>query len=149
MTRVLPVLALCGAVVAAWPGAAALAESSGSTAQGHRFVTGGIAEGERAMLSEHHPSSGLWVVTAAEGTGAYLAGVDVAIKDSEGNRVLDTRLDGPWLLVDLDPGRYTVTADFGGQKETRQATVGQQGLHRSYFYFKADAGAMPLASAAQ
>jgi hypothetical protein len=148
MVRTLPVLALCAALAATWPGAAALAASGGSTAQGHRFVTGGIADGERAMLREHQPGSGLWVVTAAQGTGAYLSDVDVAITDSEGNRVLDTKLDGPWLLVDLDPGRYTVTADFGNQKETRQATIGQEGLHRAYFYFRADAGAMPLASAA-
>jgi len=142
--HVLPALLIGAALGATASSGAAFAELGGTSAQGHPFVSGGISEGGREALQERMGGADLWIVTAARGTGAYLADVRVAVTDNNGTRVIDTKLDGPWLIAELDPGRYTVTADFGAQHLVKEMTIGRGNLRRTYFYFEADAGPMPL-----
>ncbi|MBL8361252.1 MAG: hypothetical protein JNN18_12230 [Rubrivivax sp.] len=44
-----------------------------------------------------------------------------------GERVAEVPDAGPWLLVDLPPGRYTLRGDFGGRMEQREVTIGRGG----------------------
>lgn len=44
-----------------------------------------------------------------------------------GERVAEVRDAGPWLLVDLPPGHYTLHGDFGGRLEQREVTIGRGG----------------------
>jgi len=143
--RGLPPL-LLGAALAAASSGGALAEIGGITAQGRPFVSGGVAEGGREALLQQIGGSDLWVVTAARGTGAYLSDVRVVVADASGRNVIDTKLDGPWLLADLDPGRYTVTADFGDQRLVKGIKIVRGSPRETYFYFNADAGPMPAFS---
>ncbi|MEZ5669540.1 MAG: hypothetical protein R3F55_19300 [Alphaproteobacteria bacterium] len=62
----------------------------------------------------------------AEPDGHFLADVLTRISDAAGNVVLETGCDGPWLLVDLAPGRYRVTATFAGETRTVDVSVGTQ-----------------------
>jgi hypothetical protein len=64
----------------------------------------------------------LKVVTVMQG-GQYIADVHVTIRDASGALVLDARMNGPWLMADLPPGRYRLVADFGGVTQTRDFTV--------------------------
>lgn len=62
----------------------------------------------------------------AAARGDYLADLDVTIRDATGAEVI--RLEGclaPWLLVDLKPGRYDVTA-VARDSYSRSATVAVQ-----------------------
>jgi len=47
----------------------------------------------------------------------WVADVFVVIKDAKGNQVLAHQLDGPLLLVDLMPGKYSVESSYNGQKK--------------------------------
>jgi hypothetical protein len=87
--------------------------------------TGGVGEDERRAM-EGEARYNLKVVTA-ERSGAYVADVDIAVLDERGQRVVATRMTGPWLLAELPPGRYRVVADLGGERQARDVVVGRTG----------------------
>src|SRR5262245_6863972 len=85
--------------------------------------SGGVGEEERQAL-ERDGRYNLKLI-AARRDGAYLADVGVTILDQRGAEVLATRMEGPWLLAELPPGRYRVVADYRGTTQRRDVTVGQ------------------------
>jgi hypothetical protein len=65
------------------------------------------------------------------GSGSdYLADVHVHIIDAHGSTVLTADSRGPYMLVKLHPGRYTVEASYEGHTQTRALTL-KHGLHQS------------------
>jgi len=60
----------------------------------------------------------------ARSSGAYLADVDVMVKDAKGGTALAMRASGPVCLVDLPAGRYTVEAASEGVTKTQVVTLG-------------------------
>ena len=85
--------------------------------------TGGVGEEERQAL-EDDPRYNLKVVTA-DRAGQYIADVDVAVVDERGARVVTARMAGPWLLVELPPGRYRVVAAYAGASQAREVVIGR------------------------
>jgi hypothetical protein len=131
------------AVVLMLVSAPAWSTTTGKTEQGGDFVSGGVTVGELQSLNAAKKDYRLWVVTAAKGSGAHLADVRVVIVDAKKTPVLDTRLDGPWLLVDLPPGNYHLEASYKGQTHKRQTTVGKRGLRQMVLYFDDPAEVSP------
>lgn len=79
---------------------------------------------------------------AVQPDGALLSGVTARIHDGAGRPVLDVHCeDAPWLMAQLPPGRYTVTAIALG-KFTQQARFTIRGGRQSYVVirFPAEAG---------
>lgn len=99
------------------------------------YVSGGIGEGGVEGFKAVERSYDLKLMFAST-TGHYLAGVDVQIADAKGNPVVETTTDGPFLLVDIKPGRYRITATFEGATKTQSVSVGTGGLKTYNFYFK-------------
>jgi hypothetical protein len=132
-TATLGVAFIAAAVLAtAAPSARALSE--GQDAYGNQFVSGGVSNGELRDLQARKDEHRLSLVTVSE-RGAHLAGVLVRIVDSSGNVALETEMDGPWLLADLPPGRYTLEAVFDGETRRQQLTVPAAGARRVDLYF--------------
>ena len=50
----------------------------------------------------------VWLIFAERESGHYVADLKVRIVDARGDAVVDTVVDGPWLLAQLPPGRYRV-----------------------------------------
>lgn len=134
------------ALLAAAPAAADLVR--GTSAQGVAFVDGGIGRAEVEALQAERARYSLRVLTAARGSGAYLAGVRLQIRDARGQVVLAREMEGPWLLADLPEGRYEIAAVFGWQ--TRSAAVAlHAGEHRQVdLYFDVPDDAQHGAAAA-
>lgn len=109
------VLALCAI-------SAGAAISEGRTSAGHRYLTGGIGVEEVEALRAEAPRYSLQLITAAR-SGAYLAGTHVRLVGPGNEVILDTTIDGPWLLVDLPAGRYGVRATHSGATVERSVTV--------------------------
>ena len=88
-----------------------------------RYVCGGVGSDEseamRAAMKDH-PLSLLF----ARASGAYLADVDVMVKDDKGGTALAMRASGPVCLVDLPAGRYTVEAASEGVTKSQAVTLG-------------------------
>ena len=96
------------------------------------YISGGVGGGAREELLAKERDYNLKIV-AADTSGDYLADVQVVIESATKARVLDTTMDGPILLVKLDPGTYTIRATSGAKTLTRTVTIAAQGLRQADF----------------
>jgi len=131
-------LAAAAALAAATPPAQAL--TSGQTPAGFDFIVGGIGADELARMAAESTAHSLSLRLATRVTGAYLADVVVQINDSAGQRVFKGRLDAPWLLISLPPGRYSITAVYEGEVERAEVIVPAHGQRSVIMRFLADSG---------
>jgi len=136
-------IAVIVAMLGPWAAGKALALTEGKTAQDEPYISGGIGLDEREALDKQRAGYSLWVATAAKKFGSYVADARIVISDAAGNVVLDARLDGPWLLVNLKPGRYDASASFGGQTQRKTTTVHAGDHHELLFYFDLEAETLP------
>jgi hypothetical protein len=122
--RFLRAAAVCACVAVPW---AATAQTAGLPAMksqdAGRYVCGGVGADESQALRaamKDHPLSMLF----ARAGGAYLADVEVRVKDAQGATALAIRTEGPVCLVDLPPGRYTIEAVSDGVAKNQAVTLG-------------------------
>lgn len=127
---------LVAAVLLAPLAVANAAITEGTAADGRRYVTGGIGTEEVATLEGQAAAYSLQLITAARG-GAYLADTHVRIVGPGNNVVLDTTIGGPWLLIDLPGGRYTVRATHSGHTVERGLTIASGKPQRVVLHFDA------------
>ena len=78
----------------------------------------------------------LAVVVAAKGSGAYVADAHLRIRDERQRVVFDRLLGGPWLLIDLPLGRFTVEASYRGELQSRATTIHPGDHHMLVFHFE-------------
>lgn len=129
---ILTLLLLVMAMLAAPAASAAMppqVQSSGAV----DYVSGGIGKDEADALKQQAVDFPLTLEfasshsTTASGDGAYVADVDVDIRDAQGRQMLSTRSEGPLLLVRLPPGNYTVVADWKGVRKQHGVDIPQGG----------------------
>lgn len=116
------------ALALALPAAAAMLPPA-KTENGVTYVVGGIGHDESAAMKAAEKSYPLSMIFYAGKDNEYVADVKVAIKDKAGKTVLDTRADGPIMLVKVPAGRYTITADRNGKTLHHTVQVGAK-LHK-------------------
>lgn len=104
------------------------------TYQGVRFASGGIGLSGRDQLRALSPQFSLRLMFAMQGSGNYLAGVQVRILNSRGAVVLDATSEGPYFLAQLPPGNYTVEVSALGQTQRQTARIGQQQSRLNFFW---------------
>lgn len=63
----------------------------------------------------------------------YLAEVQLKIKDSKGNIVVDTTTEGPFFLADLPLGKYQITAEHDGIIKTNAVRIAAKKHQRIVF----------------
>ena len=129
-------------LAALWAGSA-LAVTQGKTTQGEPFVTGGIGAAELETLEKGRKNFSLRLLTAAKGSGAYLADALVRITDSGGRTVLDTKADGPWVYVNLKRGDYKVTVTYKGKTQQQATKIHTGDNHEIFFYFEEAVDRLP------
>jgi hypothetical protein len=138
--RVLLAAFLAGAVLSA----AALEVRRDGDVQ---WVSGGVGTDEREEMLLALPDHNLKLLTAAQGSGAFLAGVRVVVRAAGGWTVLDTSLEGPWLFARLPPGRYDLVATWGGQSQARSFTIPASGRRELFLYWAAPVEMLPKGAA--
>jgi hypothetical protein len=144
-------LALVAAVLALAalpaPGAAAGkapdAAASSAAAPKVDFESGGVSADQIEAMRGRLHFYNLRLVTAAAHSGAYLADVEVTIRSlPQRTTVIQTRMQGPWLLAWLPPGRYELEARYdqvaaGAPKVHKRTTVvPRKGRRDLIMYFK-------------
>ena len=112
-----------GSLAPAQPASERAAPAAAGNA-GATFECGGIGVGEqqrmKAAASGYH-----LMLTFALSNGAYVADVDVDIKDAKGRSVLSTKCEGPIMLVRLPShGSWRITAQANGQSRQKTITAG-------------------------
>ena len=133
--------AVCGALLAISPGVGLLSSATGASAALEAvqngpipFVSGGVGEDERQEIGKLAPDYSLELLFATKGTpNEYLADIKVEIKDKNGNVMLDTVAQGPFLLAKMPPGRYSVNADNDGAVKQQTIRVAGAKPHRVVF----------------
>ncbi len=98
------------------------------------YVSGGVGSDESAALKSGAPH---WPLALRfTGPGAdYLAGVHVRIVDSSNADVLHVDSRGPYMLVRLPPGHYTVHAQYKDVEQTHDVTVRTEpGAHADFHW---------------
>lgn len=102
-----------------------------------QWVSGGIGTDEREEMVLALPDHNLKVLTAAEGSGAFLAAAQVTVRAADGRTLLETSLDGPWLFARLPPGRYDLVATWEGKSQARSFTIPATGRRELFLYWAA------------
>lgn len=88
------------------------------------FITGGVGKEEQSYLRSVRSEYNLHLLFAVQGSGAYVANVQVRIDDAAGRTVLDAGTDGPHMFLRLKPGSYVVAAERGGREITHKVALG-------------------------
>ena len=105
------------------------------------YVTGGIGETEahafeRAM--SRHPLA-IELLEHAGKAEEFTADTMIRIVDRQGHTVLSAQAQGPFMLVDLPPGRYSIAATLRNVTLKKpDLFVGRNQLSRATFEFPAN-----------
>jgi hypothetical protein len=91
------------------------------------FITGGVGLDESQALRQAAPHWPLAMRFTGSGSD-YLADVHVQVTDGKGATILQADSRGPYMLVRLRPGHYTVQASYEGHAQTRALTI-KRGAH--------------------
>jgi hypothetical protein len=111
--------------------------SPGSGKSAATFTCGGVGTDDQQKMKAAAGQYDL-MLTFAASNGAYLADVDVEIRDSKGGVVLAAKCDGPIMLVDLpSPGSWRVTAQANGQARQKTITTRRGGHAQASFIWPA------------
>ncbi|NPT54322.1 carboxypeptidase regulatory-like domain-containing protein [Paraburkholderia elongata] len=98
------------------------------------FVSGGVGVDESTALQ--HAQSQWPLSLRFTGPGSdFLADVHVRIVDAHEGDVLTATSRGPYMLVKLRPGRYTVHAQYKDSDQTRSVTIPAKGTAKAAFYW--------------
>lgn len=112
------------------PSAAAATAADGMPAPrdagGVRYLTGGVGQDEAAYILKAGGDYSLRL-TFTGSSGQYLADVDTQIYDSSGKERFAAVSDGPFLFVQLPPGRYRVVATADGKAREQTLMVPAKG----------------------
>lgn len=134
MNTLLPALtlALSGAVVAVAAPAPDLPDLTADarapfpqveSVGGVDVLNGGASLGEADYMKQRARDFPLELLFSGKG-GEYGVADRVTVREGE-REVVSVPDAGPYLLLDVPPGRYTVEAEFDGQVEKRSVTVGE------------------------
>lgn len=89
------------------------------------YLSGGIGSDQSAAIKDamHNYPLVLEFVGTTHAGNEYLADIPVRIADMHGNNVLNASAHGPFMLLSLPDGRYTITATHDGKTERRAVNI--------------------------
>ncbi len=95
------------------------------------YITGGIGEDESAAFKQAATAFPLEMlfVQKARPRDEFLADVRVSVRDRAGNLMLETIAEGPFLLAKLPDGKYTIDAEYGGERKRHSVDI-RSGTHQ-------------------
>jgi len=104
------------------------------------FVSGGISGDEVSQFKARAKEFLFEIVFVQKAVAEdnnrieeYLAEVQLKIKDSKGNIVVDTTTEGPFFLADLPLGKYQITAEHDGIIKTNVVRIAAKKHQRIVF----------------
>jgi len=106
------------------------------------YISGGIGlEESQAIRAEaaHHALSIIFT-SRIDQRDSYTAPEQVTIFKADGAPVLDLKPDGPFLLIDLPPGKYRISAGSAQWSRTQMVKIGGGG-HQQLVFQLPEAGA--------
>ncbi|HWV59006.1 MAG TPA: hypothetical protein VNZ57_16250, partial [Longimicrobiales bacterium] len=104
--------------------------------------SGGVGLAERESIEALAESESLNLkLVFAEPDGPYVSGVRVAVRNANGEAVLEAVTNGPWLLARLPAGAYRVQAELRSVVRETTVNVPETGRAQLVIAFPAPAAA--------
>lgn len=102
---------------------------------GTEYVSGGFGLDESTAFKQAMARFPVAMTFSSQldGKAAYAADVQVVIRDAHDANVLNVASEGPFLLVKLPQGKYSVFATYDNKTQERQINVGATGTVRLTF----------------
>ncbi|MEW6341332.1 MAG: carboxypeptidase regulatory-like domain-containing protein [Paraburkholderia sp.] len=99
------------------------------------YLSGGVGSDQSAAIKEamHNYPLTLEFVGMTHDGNEYLADIPVRIADTHGNNVLKANANGPFMLLSLPQGHYTITATHDGKTEQRAVNIASATHAREMF----------------
>lgn len=104
------------------------------------YVSGGIGKDESTAMKSVEKQWPLSMEFAENqgGHADYVAGVDVVVRDASGRTALQATTDGPFMMAQLPPGRYTIEASLNGNTKRESVTIKGGAPAHATFVWPAD-----------
>jgi hypothetical protein len=101
------------------------------------YISGGIGSDEAQAMKAAAADYPLTLELAAAGPerDPYIADARVEIRDLKGNAVLNTTTEGPFLLVRLPSGTYTLDVEWNGAQKRKTVQVAADKRQHVMFEF--------------
>jgi hypothetical protein len=101
------------------------------------YISGGIGSDEAQAMKAAAADYPLTLELAAAGPerDPYIADARVEIRDLRGNAVLKTTTEGPFLLVRLPSGTYTLDVEWNGAQKRKTVQVAADKRQHVMFEF--------------
>ncbi|MBU3631214.1 carboxypeptidase regulatory-like domain-containing protein [Polynucleobacter sp. AP-Melu-500A-A1] len=92
---------------------------------GISYISGGVGEGESAAIlaeAKHWPLL-LELSQLENGRGVWIFGSQIKIANSKSAVIFDAKAQGPYMLVNLEPGDYVIQASYQGVEQKRAISI--------------------------
>lgn len=106
------------------------------TQNGISYVSGGTGEDQQQAMANLRKEYDLRATFAMKKTGEFLADIKVTIQNPSDEKVFEGASLGPLFFAKLAPGKYKVTADFGGKSQVQSILLKKGGVKDLYFYWE-------------
>jgi hypothetical protein len=87
------------------------------------YISGGNSQADRALLREIEDDFNLQLSLLGSDGGYNTAGSVVKIIDDSGETLVQTVSEGPLFFAKLEPGNYTIEAEYQGEIQQQQVTI--------------------------
>lgn len=93
--------------------------------EGIAFISGGVGEGEsEAILAEAKQWPLLLELSQLEnGRGVWIFGAQIQIEDAKQKPIFKGLAAGPYMLINLKPGEYSIQAKYQGTLQTKAVQI--------------------------
>jgi hypothetical protein len=113
----------------------AVAEIEIHKQQGMRYVTGGGTPDSDKEMKDLAPRFPIHLFFAAKGLEERIEGVNITVRDVKGTVILEAESEGPVFFIDIGSGRYTIDAEYAGEKQSQTKDLtGRRYLQMRYIF---------------
>jgi hypothetical protein len=92
---------------------------------GVSYISGGVGEGETAAIlaeSKQWPLT-LELSQLENGRGVWIFGAKIKVINAKGKTVFDAVADGPYMLINLEPGDYSIEGSYQDVVQKRAISI--------------------------
>lgn len=106
--------------------------------QGISYITGGVGEGEsQAILAEAKQWPLLLELSQLEnGRGVWIFGASIQVINSQKQAIFSAQADGPYMLINLSPGDYSILATYQGVEQKRSISLQKGAFQKISIFWK-------------
>jgi hypothetical protein len=105
---------------------------------GVSYISGGVGEEETAaILAEAKQWPILLELSQLEnGRGVWIFGANIKIMNIQKQIVFNAQADGPYMLINLEPGDYAIEASYQGVEQKRALSVNANAFQKISLFWK-------------